>query len=290
MTASTIMVGITGISGYVGSFIAGRLRQASLDCVGLVRRPELGDRRYALDAAVPEGALDNIDTLVHCAWDMRAASWSEAVEVNVEGTRRLLAAASAAGVKRFVFISSMSAFEGCQSVYGKSKLAAERAVLDADGIVVRPGLIYGDLPGGITGALAQLARKLPVLPMIGTGRFRLHPCHEDDLAELILYICTHDMPVGGVFTAAQRDGCEFRDIVQAVAGRSLVFIPVPWQLAWAALRSAEAIGLRTRLKSDSLLGLVKSDPSPDFSMTAQLPVTFRYMNTMNPIEKSGKLL
>jgi nucleoside-diphosphate-sugar epimerase len=249
--------------------------------VRFVREPRHGsaDRQWSL-AHAPDAALcDGVDVLIHCAWDMRESAHDAAFTTNVAGTQRLLLAAEAAGARN-VFISSMSAFAGCESNYGQAKLAAERLVAQtADAVIIRPGLVYGDAPGGIVGALLGVARRTPVMPMIGLGNFRLYTCHEDDLLELIAYcIATADQLPQQPLLAAAPHSIAFRDIITHLAQRRLLFVPIPWRLVWLLLRGLEAVGLRSRLKSDSLIGLVRSDPAPDFSATGSLPVSFRSLS------------
>jgi len=281
-------VGITGASGYVGSRVVSAIEAAGMKAVRLLRKPKPGssDRCYALDADLSDDLFVDLDVLIHCAWDMRISEWDEVQAVNVAGSARLFEAAFEANVSRVIFLSSMSAYSGCQSNYGKSKLAVEERLRQSNkALVIRPGLIYGDEPGGIVGTLCQMADKSPILPMIGLGNFLLYTCHEDDLAGLITHFClipsgTERLPTEPVIAAETTGRC-FKDIVRFLAGRSLVFIPVPWRLAWIGLRALEALGVRARLKSDSLIGLVKADPAPNFDAHGILPVSFR------PLRKSA---
>jgi nucleoside-diphosphate-sugar epimerase len=277
LTITGKQIGITGASGYVGGRIMAQLEEAGFDCVALVRKPGSHQRYFELGKPLAQDVLSGIKTLVHCAWDLTARNQQEAESVNVAGSAALIAQARSAGVEHIIFISSMSAFPGCHSVYGQSKLAVEKQVLASGGTVIRPGLVYDENPRGITGTLAALAQRTPVLPMIGMGRFKLHPCHADDLAQLLVYCCSGDSACAGVITAAQTKPCEFRDIVRALAKRKLWFLPCPWQVAWMLLAGMERLGIRPPLKSDSLIGLVRSDPNPDFSMTHNLPVSFRQL-------------
>jgi hypothetical protein len=52
-------------------------------------------------------------------------------------------------------------------------------------------------------------------------------------------------------------------------------VPVPWRLIWLGLIVVERLGLNLRFRSDSLIGLVNTDPHPDFSSTRELGVSFR---------------
>jgi len=68
----------------------------------------------------------------------------------VEGSIRLLRMAKAAGVGRIVFISTISAFTGARSRYGRAKLQVESVCRELGGIILRPGLVFGDSPGGVS--------------------------------------------------------------------------------------------------------------------------------------------
>jgi nucleoside-diphosphate-sugar epimerase len=208
---------------------------------------------------------------------MRVAKPGDVFETNVEGSRRLIEAAKQAGIGKFIFVSSMSAYHGCESNYGKAKLAVEALLGEHDNaVIIRPGLVYGTQPGGVVGAMLKVAKKTRILPMVGTGDYRLYPCHEDDLLELVEH-CVASPAAGHAepLLAAHTNGIPLREIVTRLAGRKLIFLPVPWRLIWFALRALEQLGIKSRLKSDSVIGLVKSDPSPDFSATAGTPVSFR---------------
>jgi nucleoside-diphosphate-sugar epimerase len=272
----SLVIGITGANGYVGSRLRSTLTAAGHDVIGLVRQPTTAERAFRLGDYMPPDRLAGIDVLIHAAWDMRARTADEVRQTNIDGSTYLLDAAREAGVARQIFISSMSAFAGCRSLYGRGKLEVESRVHAYRGVVIRPGLVYGPEPGGIVGALLGLAKRSPILPMIGTGRFRLHTCHESDLAELAVITCMADEGrLPRLITAAETHGYEFRDIVERLAGRRLLYLPVPWRIAWAGLRAVESLGVRPRMKSDSLIGLVHADPAPDFAPLHALGATFR---------------
>ena len=124
--------------------------------------------------------------MVHAAWDLRLVRPRDLERVNVQGSLRLLDAARAADVPRFVFISSISAFDEAESYYGKTKLAVEREVARQGGVVIRPGLVYGDRPGGMFGALKAQAARGAIIPLLGNGRYAQYLVHEDDLAAAVV--------------------------------------------------------------------------------------------------------
>lgn len=281
--------GVTGARGYVGSVIAAALRRQGAHVIGLNHGGAAApacDRvvAYTLEQDMPARAFEGMDALVHCAWDFKASRWADIKRVNVAGSLRLFAQAHAAGVRRLIFISTVSAFEGCRSRYGRAKLAVEQEGAQYGVIAVRPGLVYDDQqPRGMVGALSQLIARSPVIPLIGGGRQVQYPCHADDLAHLVCVLCASSQAVSGPVVAASSHGLTFKRILTDAAGRRgkrIVFVPVPYGLALAGLRSAERLGLKTRLRSDSLVSLVNQSPSLDFSATQACGVTFRDMVTV----------
>jgi len=76
--------------------------------------------------------------------------------------------------------------EGLPAFGGQAKLMIEEEALRLGAIVVRPGLIHGNEPGAMVGALTKAVKSLRVVPLIGSGKQVLYLVHEDDLAALLL--------------------------------------------------------------------------------------------------------
>jgi nucleoside-diphosphate-sugar epimerase len=276
---------ITGSSGYLGSRIKAYLHDKGWIVYGLNRRPASGILRaertipFSLGQDIDAGRLSNIEVLIHCAYDFRLVTWEEIVDVNVKGSVKLFEAAEQAGVKRIIFISSMSAFEGCKSLYGKTKLEIEKEASKRGALIVRPGLTFGKHPGGMVGALQKVLSVSPIVPLAGSGNQVLYLAHERDLSQLILVLCQEDHPeVSKPVLAACKRGMSFRQILEvlaAVRGTRPILVPIPWRLVWAGLKGLEIIGLRPSFRSDSIVSLVNQDTAPSFEMTERLSVPFR---------------
>lgn len=275
----TATCAITGTTGYLGSRLSAFLASREWTVRGLNRRGggvEAHTFPFALGRPIEARALEGASALVHAAYDFAVRDWPEIERVNVQGSRALLAAARAAGVARVLFISTLSAFEGCRSLYGRAKLAIEKAVLDEGGIVVRPGLVYGDSPGGMVGRLSRVA-ALPVVPLFAS-RQRLYTAHEEDVCALVARLLQGPVPVAAPITAAARTPIPFGDLVARLAarkGRSVRTIEVPWRLAWAGLRALELAGVRPSFRSDSVLSLATLGTEPDFSALDAVGTSFR---------------
>lgn len=274
---------VTGASGYVGGRVCRRLQEDGHKVVLLQRSLNATDAKvsvvpFQLGSKIDPGFFQGADALIHCAWDMRATGWDQIHKTNVSGSIRLFEAAANEGVRKLIFISSISAFESCQSMYGQAKLEVEKAVFKLGGVIVRPGLVYGDCPGGITGALSSVAARFPVIPIVGRSKL-MYLCHEEDLTRLIAtLIDLKARPWLRPITCTNPEPITFGEIVKRFArakGREVTLVPVPWKLVWGMLRSLEALGLPTGFKSDSLVGLMNPNPNPDFQMQQELSLKFR---------------
>ena len=261
-------IAITGARGYLGSTLVRHFRESGFTVNPWHRGAEPGSF-YELGGDLKALDWSGVEAVVHCAYDFRARGWEEIHRINIEGSLALLQETISRGA-RFIFISSMSSYDGCQSLYGRAKLTIEKEVLAAGGAAIRPGLIYGNPPGGLFATLCRVVRLTPLLPMIGLGAFPQYLAHDGDLARLLLAAASGELTLPArPLSAAHPKVFLFRDLVKAIAtrqGRRIAFVPVPWRLILATLTCAESVGLRLSFRADSLVGLVFANPSPDFDL------------------------
>ena len=264
---------MTGSNGYVGSCVKKYFVAHGWEVVDLVRRPA-GPlaRQFELGAEVSGASLVGVDVLVHCAYDFKPLRWQDIRAVNVAGTAKLFETARAADVIRIVCISTISAFRGCRSLYGRAKLEIEQLALQHDGLALRPGLVYGPCPGGMFGKLTDQVRKSKVIPLIGSGAQQQYLVNHEDLCAFILKYAAGQTPaLPAVLTAAHSQPWAFKQLLQTIArglDRQVKFVPLPWRAVWLGLKSAEWCGMHLNFRSDSLVSLMYQNPAPDFSPNA----------------------
>lgn len=235
---------VTGASGFIGGNLLQHLQQQGRSVLGMTRGGAVGAgwRRGNLDDPVTLSmASQGISTVIHCAGYAHAFGALQQADadfhwrINCQGTQRLVQAAASAGVRRFVFLSSVKAMgePGAECVsedwqgafltpYGQAKQAAEAAVLESgkssgmEVVILRPAMVYG--PGG-KGNLERMARaifrgRFPPLPETGNHRSLVHV--DDMVAAIVLaadlpqangrtYIVAHpEAPSGGQLYGAMR--------------------------------------------------------------------------------------
>lgn len=211
---------VTGAAGFIGSRFVSQLHERGWDVTGVDVRPQPGILVGDITCGGPwTEELAGADLVVHTAAIVdenasRDAHW----RVTVHGTRNVLEHAAAAGVDRFLHLSSKvvlgpdfppgadehAPVHPTGSPYTDAKIASEHLVLQfaAEGrvpaTVVRPGDVYG--PGGsqwTVRPVTMLRRRQLVLPESGRGI--LAPVFVDDLVDGALAAAAHPDAVGHVF-------------------------------------------------------------------------------------------
>lgn len=259
---------VTGASGFIGQALIRRLAEDGHDVRALARRSEtiaahprirpfVGDM---LDAASLDGAAQGMEAIVHLACATGVADQAQVRAVNVGGTRALLDAARRQGVRRFVFVSTISATRRRMGPYGRTKKEGEAMVAHAglEWVTLRPSLVYASAPAGLFATLAGYLRTLPVVPVIGNGRIELDPIHLDDVAEVIAQCVTRSDVAGRTYDLLGPDRVTFDEFLARLAGELGVRKPVLHIPGGLALMMASALGAFSRrplVSVDNVLGL-----------------------------------
>ena len=282
---------LTGASGFVGAGVLGTLRERGVAVRPVVRAASstahMEDAVVVsdLDAAADwTAALHGVTAVIHCAArahimrDEALDPLAEYRRVNVAGTLRLAQQAAAAGVRRFVFISSIKVngestplnkpftaddAPAPEDAYGLSKAEAEaglRQLAQETGmevVIIRPVLVYGPgVKGNFKSLLHVVARGIP-LPL-GCAR---HNCRSlvalENLVDLIVLCTTHPKAANQAFLVSDGEDLSTAELLQRVAqaqGVNARLWPVPVML----LRLAAAT-LGKGAPAQRLLGSLQVD-------------------------------
>ena len=194
------------------------------------------------EAATLTGAASGCDAVLHIAGiaaeDPPKLTFQA---VNVDGTRSMVAEAERAGVRRFVYVSSLGADVGT-SEYHKSKFAAERVVEQSglDWTIVRPGAVYG--PGDeVISTILKMVRALPAVPVIDDGKQEFQPIWHEDLAKVLASAIERSDLRSQILDAAGPEITTMNDLLRRFAeitGREPLRVPVPMALAQLTTRLA----------------------------------------------------
>jgi len=202
---------VTGASGFVGGHVVHALRAAGKDVRALVRDRRKAGRLETWGATLAVGdmtdavslrtAVGECDAVVHLV-AVRQGREERFRKVMVQGTADLLAAAHAAGVRRFVHMSALGTSEATKDLvpYYRAKWDTEQLVKASglDYVVFRPSFVFGR-DGGILPTFVKLARLAPVTPIIGSGRQRIQPIWVEDVAHYFARSIDLDVAKGRTF-------------------------------------------------------------------------------------------
>jgi nucleoside-diphosphate-sugar epimerase len=233
-----VRVLVTGASGFIGDAACRELVARGHEVLALVRRPGSeppGTTAVRGDLTAPIHLRDALvderpECVVHLAAEIASQRDAERVqEVNVAGTACLLEAAEAAGVKRFVFASTVVTGEAdgrllredeplpVQTAYGRSKQEGERMLRESSlhGVVVRPGHVYG--PGGwYADEFVRRLQQPGRFCVIGRGDNLWDVVHVDDVATALADAAERGAD-GAVFHVADDEPLTFYDFVKLTA-------------------------------------------------------------------------
>jgi 2-alkyl-3-oxoalkanoate reductase len=266
---------VTGGSGFLGSHVAEQFSAAGHTVVALVRkssnrkflstlsRVELAEGSVE-DRASIDRAMAGVDAVIHSAGLVKARTEAEFFSCNTEGTVNLLesALAHAPNLRRFVHISSLEACgpsldgrpvpldqEQPVTTYGRSKLAAEKAVLARKDrlpvAILRPAAIYG--PRDVEFLEAFRAARRRQYPVIGDGTMLGCYTYGPDCAKACLQAVLEHVPSGNVYFVDDGEPLSMArawgELVHEVLDtRPLLRFGVPFPLFRLASYGVEAYG------------------------------------------------
>jgi nucleoside-diphosphate-sugar epimerase len=228
-----------------------------------------------------ERLLSGAEAFIHCAWDLGVSTWGDIERVNVNGSIAWFEAAARAGVEKLIFVSSVSAYAGCRSLYGGSKLRVEAAVSGLGGVNVRPGIVHGDSNAGVYGRLWQ-STGASFIPLIDGGYQHMLTVHREDLSLAVSHIIDdYDAWKGRTIVVGHPELVTLRRMLELMLDarrRKARFVTVPSRPVLFALRCAERAGARLSFRSDSLLTLMGEEPRVDRAVLEELKVPFRSLD------------
>ncbi len=208
--------------------------------------------------------LQNIDVVVHCAArahvmrDPSANPLSDFRKINTEGTLNLARQAQAAGVKRFIFLSSLGVngesttgapFKADDtphphSPYTQSKLEAETALMELTRggpmsvVTIRPPLVYGpNAPGNFGSLMRAVNRRLP-LPLGAVANKRSF-VFLDNLVDMIICCVHHPNAAHQTFLVSDDEDLSTTQLLRKIGdalGKPTLLLPLPTFMLHAAAK------------------------------------------------------
>ncbi|NDE17190.1 NAD-dependent epimerase/dehydratase family protein [bacterium] len=308
---------LTGITGYIGQHCAAELLRNGYGVVGTMRsRAKAEETKSALARVVSVDRLSFVETdlLADAGWDeaMKGCSFvmhvaspfalaeprdeNELIVPAVDGTKRVVAAARRAGVKRLVLTSSTVAVAAGKKsgkygpdswsdvdanigAYSKSKTLAERAAWKAveggamELVVINPGGVFGPSLGAkidgqsVTLMADMIAGKLPMIPDVAMGMIDVR-----DVALLHVKALTAAGAAGKRFIAASSEPVEMSEVARVLKSAGYTKVPSikapSFMLRLMSLFDREArgmvpfLGIKTAFDNRATFDVLEWKPTP----------------------------
>ena len=301
MSENKPVVLVTGANGFVGRHLTPALAREGWSVRRAVRSPHGSDDEVVIGSIGPEtgwqAALEGVNAVVHLAARVHHAHETNAEQiyrdVNIAGTLHLARCAAAAGVRQFIFVSTVLVHGRCndwrepfseddiltpRGLYGMSKAEAEAGLRamsrdnDMNISVIRPPLIYG---AGAKGNFALLTRAVDLglpLPFAGIRNHRAFLAVQN-LSSFILHRLSHPDPTSNfeIFLVADREQvstAEFIEHLAKASGKRPRLFAVPSALLGGLLKMIGRQNTR-----DSLIGSLELDISKALATGWQPPVS-----------------
>ena len=254
---------VTGATGLLGSHLVEQLRLRGRPVRVLVRPGSDTEWLRTQDVAFVEGDLSDaaalqkacagVNVVYHAAarvgdW----GPWPDFVKVTIEGTRNLATAAAAAGVRRFLHISSISAYGHPDelaplgrhlhkwSYYSRAKVEAEKILWEMHAAgrirltVIRPSWLYGPRDRATIFRLARMLQEGKTR-ILGDGENRLNVVYAGNVAEGAILAADADHAVGQAYNCSndgQMKQKQWLNLLAAELGAPPVTRHVPYRVAY----------------------------------------------------------
>ncbi len=229
---------IAGGTGFVGGHIVEALRKQGHTVRLLVHRrgPETSNGVDQVEGDVTllesiESAAEGCDAVINLVGIIREfpARGVTFERLHVQATANMLTATSKAGIRRYLQMSALGTRPDAVSRYHGTKFQAEELVRSSglDMTILRPSLIYGPKDAFINMLAGQL-RLAPIMPVIGSGTYRLQPIHVSDVARCFAMALQLNESIGQCYELCGNERLTYLELLDAIAtaiGRTAPFKP-----------------------------------------------------------------
>lgn len=309
------MIGVTGATGFIGHTLIDELSRRESKVKVLLRKNSSNSNFENVSLANINGSsdyshfLNGIDCIIHCAarahvMDEKSNDpLEEYREVNTKGTLNLARQAVEAGVKRFIFVSSIKVNGESTEIgqpftavdkpnpvdaYGQSKAEAEAQLLELsketglEVVIIRPTLVYGAGVKANFAALMNLVAKGVFLPFGAINNNRRSLVSVYNLVDLIITCIDHPKAVNQIFLVSDDQDISTTEMIRLMGkalGKPARLIPIPvmcYSLAGRILGKQDIVSRLTgSLQVDISLTKQRLDWTPPYKLLDSFKVTAR---------------
>ena len=261
-----MVVLVTGGTGFLGRRVVYELLERGHQLRLLVHTPG-SERMFShrevevqygsiRDPVALSSAFYDVDSVVHLVGVIRPKRRNSFEDIHRGGTANVLTAAKEAGASHFLHVSVIGAANDQSYPYLYSKWQGEQEVVNG-GIpytIFRPSMLFGE-GDEFLNALAGLVRLFPLIPVIGSGKNRLHPLAVDDLARCIAITLGRDDLKGRTLDLGGAQRLSYNELVSEVAkamGKRRLRLHLPVWPVYAATAVSQVFLPRPPITTDQI--------------------------------------
>lgn len=251
---------LTGATGFLGRYLLAALLRAGHEVTPAVRDtaaadallPEPGavhvDFNHAVDPSNWAPHLKGVDAVINCAGILQSRPHQSIESIHAAAPIALFEAAHAAGIRRVVQVSAISAQSGADTAFARTKRAADTHLrnMDLDWVILKPSLIYGAGAYGGTALMRGLSALPWLVPLVGAGRQAFRPIYMNDFCDVVVEALQGDTYSGKTLVLVGPDQVSLRDVLGDLrrwlgipVGR---YVAVPLPLIAALARLGDVFG------------------------------------------------
>jgi nucleoside-diphosphate-sugar epimerase len=254
---------ITGAGGYLGSALCRFFHGMPRYRVLAVSRSQPSHRHYdshvLADVCAQDWAAQVISgpvILINCAFDFAAVGKADPAQKYAVFARNL-ALLSQDPRTQLINVSTMSAFPGCRTDYGREKLFIEQLFRERGGTSVRPGLIVSwRRPGAAFLSLIETVRRTTLVPLLTARRSGFYIADLDAVILGIYLLTQLRLNKPHTLSFCYRERLGLRAVLRRIEGRlgfSRLHIPLPWPIAYVLVLAKERLTGVSKVRADSVL-------------------------------------
>lgn len=271
---------VTGAGGFIGKRVVKTLLQDGYEVTAMIRNNSNAffsqhKRLHILKADITDfgsfsAKVGSVNAFVHLAANKYHPLLS--YKTNLDGAKNIVKLIKNKKIsgKRLINISTQSTKIRTKGVYGSSKALSDKIIQSAniDWTTLKPSLVYGNDKGTLFNTISSYIKQLPVIPLIGDGKWMLYPIDVDDLARIISKTLETRKTYHKIYDIGCEKGITFNDLIRLMEHelhKNKPIIHVPVTLGIIAVTLALKIFPKLPISVDNVLGSTQStscDPKP----------------------------
>ncbi|MYL36421.1 SDR family oxidoreductase [Halobacillus litoralis] len=259
------MILLTGATGFLGDFVLEELLRRGHEVTCFVRKSSKLDKIKHLNVKYVYGELNDYDSIVEALKGKGALI--NIASLGFGHAPNIVNACEEAGVKRSIFISTTGIYTKLNPDSKDVRLSAEKYIKGSnlDYTIIRPTMIYGTPNDRNMWRLIKYLKKIPVLPILGTGEYLQQPVYVKDLASVIVSAFENKISIKESYNISGADPLTYNEVIDITGNnleKKVYKIHIPMKLSYSLVRIYERISKQPKLKAEQVLRL---NENKDFS-------------------------